>query len=64
MYAAIWRHLPGPLAVRILTGLILVLVVVAALFVWVFPAVAAHLPFNEVTVDGSSAGAGDGVWDA
>jgi len=37
MYAALWRVLPGPALVRVLTLLILAAAVVAVLFVWVFP---------------------------
>jgi hypothetical protein len=51
MYGFIWRHLPGPLVVRILLALVLVAAVVAVLFVWVFPVVAPHMPFNNGTVD-------------
>lgn len=56
MYPWIWRHLPGPLAVRLLLALVLVLAVVALLFLVVFPWADPLLPFNQVTVDGSSAG--------
>ncbi len=38
MYSWIWRHLPGPLAVRAATALVLVLVVAALLLFVVFPA--------------------------
>ncbi len=51
MYGFIWRHLPGPLAVRILLALVLVVAVVAVLFVWVFPALAPVMPFNNGTVN-------------
>jgi hypothetical protein len=51
MYGWIWRHLPGPTAVRALTALVLVLAVVALLLFVVFPWVEPHLPFNDVTVD-------------
>ena len=51
MYGFIWRHLPGPLVVRILLALVLVAAVVAVLFLWVFPAVAPIMPFNNGTVD-------------
>ena len=51
MYGFLWRHLPGPLLVRLLLALILVLAVVAVLFVWVFPALAPIMPFNNGTVD-------------
>lgn len=51
MYAFIWRHLPGPVAVRALLALVLVAAAVAVLFLWVFPAVAPIMPFNNGTVD-------------
>ena len=51
MYAWIWRHLPGPTAVKSLTALVLVLAVVALLLFVVFPWVEPLLPFNDVTVD-------------
>lgn len=50
MYGWIWRSLPGPVAVKVLLALLLVVAVVAVLFVWVFPAVAPYLPFNDGTV--------------
>ena len=50
MYAALWRRLPGPLAVRVLTAFALLALAVLALCVWVFPAVEAHVPWGEVTV--------------
>lgn len=50
MYAFVWRWLPGPSIVRALLALVLFAAVVAALFTWVFPAVAPHLPFNDGTV--------------
>ena len=51
LYAVIWRALPGPLVVRVLLATVLVLVVVAVLFVWVFPRIAPLMPFNDNTVD-------------
>ena len=55
MYGAIWRALPGPTAVRALISVLLVLAVVTALFIWVFPWAEQHLPFLDVTVDQGSA---------
>jgi hypothetical protein len=49
MYGWIWRHLPGPFAVRVTTATVLVLGVVALLMFVVFPWVEPMLPFNEVT---------------
>jgi hypothetical protein len=51
MYGFIWRHLPGPLALRIAIALVLLLAVIAVLFVWVFPALAPIMPFNNGTVN-------------
>ncbi len=51
MYGFIWRHLPGPVLVRALLALVLVAAVVAVLFVWVFPALAPIMPFNNGTVN-------------
>lgn len=49
MYSWIWRHLPGPLALRLLTALVLVAGVVALLLFVVFPWIDPMLPFNHVT---------------
>ena len=38
MYSWIWRHLPGPIAVRTATALLLVLAAAALLLFVVFPA--------------------------
>jgi hypothetical protein len=57
LYAAIWRALPGPLAVRILLAAVLLLGVVAFCFLWLFPRIAPVMPFNDNTVDGDSAAA-------
>jgi hypothetical protein len=53
MYPWIWRHLPGPTALRVLQALALVAFVSALLFFVVFPWVEPHLPINKVTVPGS-----------
>ena len=49
MYGWIWRHLPGPTAVRVVAALLLVIGVVAVLLFVVFPWVEPRLPFNDVT---------------
>ena len=49
MYGWIWRHLPGPLGVRLLEVLVLFLVVVALLFFVIFPWLEPYLPFDRVT---------------
>jgi len=46
MYATLWRLLPGPWAVKALLSLVLVALVVAICFLWLFPAVAPFVPFN------------------
>ncbi len=55
MYAWIWRHLPGPVPVRVLIALLLLVAVVALLFTVVFPWLDPFLPFNKVTVTASMA---------
>ena len=54
MYAALWRRLPGRPLLKTVQLMILAAAVVAVLFLWVFPAVAPHLPFEDVTIDQSS----------
>jgi hypothetical protein len=54
LYAALWRALPGPLAVRVLVAAVLVLLVVVVCFLWVFPRIAPLMPFNDNTVDPSA----------
>jgi hypothetical protein len=51
MYAEMWQRLPGPTPVRALISVALILIVVAVLFLWVFPWAEQHLPFLNVTVD-------------
>ena len=51
-YGALWRLLPGPVAVKVLLAVILFLGVVWALLTWVFPAIAPLMPFNDLTVEG------------
>jgi hypothetical protein len=51
MYVWLWRHLPGPLVVRLLQLLVLLAGVVALLFVVIFPQVEPLLPYSDVTVD-------------
>jgi hypothetical protein len=50
MYGWLWRHLPGPVPVRLLLTLALLTGVVLLLFGVVFPAVEPHLPFTHQTV--------------
>lgn len=57
MYGPLWRALPGPWPVKVFQLLVLVAVVVAVCFLWVFPAIAPHLPFNDNTIDPARASA-------
>ncbi|MBX9719152.1 MAG: hypothetical protein K2X36_09980 [Microbacteriaceae bacterium] len=50
MYAALWRILPGPVWVRILIVIVLVVAVLALLIEWVFPWVADTLLPQDSTV--------------
>jgi hypothetical protein len=52
MYVWIWRHLPGPIAAKVLQALLLVAVVSVLLLFVVFPWIEPHLPINQVTVPG------------
>jgi len=49
-YGLVWRILPGPTAVKVVQAVLLVLVVVAVLFTWVFLVIAPYMPFNDNTV--------------
>nr|WP_300148131.1 hypothetical protein [Propionicimonas sp.] len=49
-YGWLWRALPGPTAVKAVEATLLALVLIAALFTWVFPALAPLMPFNDITV--------------
>lgn len=51
MYGWLWRAMPFPTWVKVVVLLVLAVAVVAALFTWVFPAVAPLMPFNDVDVD-------------
>lgn len=53
MYSTLWRLLPGPRPVRLVIATVLALAVVAACFLWVFPAAAPYVPFNQQTVEES-----------
>lgn len=49
MYGWIWRHLPGPVALRLLQALVLLVAVLALLLLVVFPWVEGRLPYSDVT---------------
>jgi hypothetical protein len=50
MYAALWRMLPGPLWVRILTAVVLVAAILVSLVLWVFPVINELFVPQEATV--------------
>jgi hypothetical protein len=50
MYGPMWRLLPGPWQVKALLLLVLIVGVVAVCFLWLFPAIAPHLPSNGNSV--------------
>ena len=52
MYTWIWRHLPGPTAVRVTEAIVLFLAVVALLFFVIFPWLEPYLPFDRVSQTG------------
>ncbi|MBM7052270.1 MULTISPECIES: hypothetical protein [unclassified Rothia (in: high G+C Gram-positive bacteria)] len=49
MYGWIFRHLPGPLTVRIILALLLILTAVFILMEYVFPVLAEYSPFTETS---------------
>ncbi len=51
MYGSLWRHLPGPVWVRVGILVVVAAAVVAVCFLWVFPEIAPLIPFNDITVD-------------
>ena len=50
MYGALWRLMPGPLALRIIEMVLFFGVIFAALLLVVFPWVNTFVNVNEVTV--------------
>ncbi|MFD9891526.1 hypothetical protein [Amycolatopsis sp. NPDC058986] len=50
MYGWIWRHLPGPFAVKLLTAVVLLAGILALLMFVVFPWLEPRLWFNNVSV--------------
>lgn len=56
MYAALWRALPGPVALKALLLLALLVAVVGVCFEWLFPLVASWLPYDETTVGTDTGG--------
>ncbi len=50
MYAALWRTLPGPTWAKAVQVALLLALVVAVCFTWVFPWLEPLVPFADVTV--------------
>jgi hypothetical protein len=53
MYVWIWRHLPGPVVVKLGQTLVLIAAVSLLLLFVVFPWIEPHLPISQVTVPGN-----------
>jgi hypothetical protein len=49
VYGWIWRHLPGPVPLKVVEAVVIILGIVALLMLVVFPWVEPNLPFNQVT---------------
>ena len=50
MYGWIWRKLPGGSAAKAGQIIGIMVVVIALLFLWMFPWITSHLPIDQVTV--------------
>lgn len=50
MYAVLWRSLPGPAVAKAVLCLVLAVLAVAFCFLWLFPRIAPHLPFDQGAV--------------
>lgn len=51
MYATLWRLLPGPTAAKVVQLLLLAAALLVTLDRWIFPAIAANLWINNVTIE-------------
>lgn len=54
MYGPLWRLLPGPWPVKSALSLILAVMMVGVCFLWVFPAIAPYMPYNDNTIQNGS----------
>jgi hypothetical protein len=61
MYSWIWRHLPGPSAMKALEALVLLVAAIALLFLVVFPWAQRAIPFLDVTVGGTESASTAGI---
>lgn len=60
MYGLIWRILPGPWASKLIMAVGLLAGAAALLWLFAFPAISPHMPFNDGAVDIEGAGAEGG----
>ncbi len=51
MYALLWRLLPGPLAVRLLTAVVLAVAILALIWFVAFPWIDARYSYSPGTVN-------------
>ena len=52
MYVWLWRHLPGPIAAKLMQSLLLFAAISALLMFVIFPWIEPKLPISQVTVPG------------
>jgi predicted membrane protein len=52
MYGWLWKRLPGSVWIKCAIATVAAVVLVAILFLWVFPWAAPLLPFDQQTVGG------------
>lgn len=50
MYAFLWRHLPGPVFLKVFIALAVAAAIVVLLFGWIFPWIEPLMPFSGNTV--------------
>jgi hypothetical protein len=53
VYGLLWRRLPGPLAVRVATAVLLVLAVLVLLWFVIFPFIDSRYTYSPGTVGGN-----------
>ena len=58
MYAWLWHHLPGSTPIRVILVVCVALIVVAVLFLWVFPWMESVIEFDNTQVP-QAVGLGD-----
>ena len=53
MYGWMWSHLPGPTPIRLLITFLFAFLLVAVLFLWVFPAIDEMLLIDDSEISSS-----------